>query len=154
MEDSTTAHTGMLLGCLEPYGPAITRLHLATRARVLAVAPDANELIYDAYNAVTCAYGFTLALGGSFCHVAAYPKHVNLGFGRGAELPDPEGLLAGSGKRIRHVRIGCEADLDRDGLTDLIRAGETQGRIAAEGRAGAGSSRLMSVSERKRRPGS
>jgi hypothetical protein len=87
------------------YDPSIARLFLATRAVVLGAAPRASELIYDAYSAVTVAYSFSDRLKDAFCHVAAYRKHVNLGFNRGASLDDPESRLVGTGARIRHVKI-------------------------------------------------
>lgn len=44
---------------LAAFDPAVGRLFLATRAAVLGAAPQAHELIYDAYNAVTAAYSFS-----------------------------------------------------------------------------------------------
>src|SRR5258706_4713028 len=90
---------------LEPYDQIISRLFFAARATVLVAAPEATELIYDAYNAVTVAYSFTDRLREAFCHVAAYRDHVNLGFNRGAGLADAERLLVGTGTSIRHIRI-------------------------------------------------
>ena len=40
-----------------------------------------------------------------FCYISAQKDDVNLGFYYGAELPDPEGLLQGTGKLLRHVKI-------------------------------------------------
>jgi hypothetical protein len=116
---------------LEPYGPAIARLYFAARKAVLAEAPQANELVYDAYNALTTAYSFSDRLKEAFCHVAAYRDHVNLGFNRGAELADPARLLAGGGRAIRHVRISGADDLRRPGVRSLIRAAARQGRSLA-----------------------
>ncbi len=116
---------------LAPYDPAIARLFLAARAAVLEAAPDASELVYDAYNAVAEAFTFSERLKEAFCHVAAYPKHVNLGFNRGASLPDPERWLAGSGARIRHVRVTAVEDLTRAAVRALIRAAVAEGRECA-----------------------
>jgi hypothetical protein len=113
---------------LSPYGPRVTRLFLAARAAVLRAAPGASELVYDAYSAVATAYGYSDRLSDAFCHVAAYEEHVNLGFNRGVDLPDPERLLAGRGARIRHVRIGAPADLARGGVRALVRAAAAEGR--------------------------
>jgi hypothetical protein len=71
---------------LGAYDPPIARLYLAVRSALLTAAPDANELIYYAYNAVTTAYSFTERLREAFCHVAAYRAYVNLGFNPGASL--------------------------------------------------------------------
>ena len=46
------------------------------------------------------------------CYVAAFKDHVNLGFARGAELPDPAGRLEGTGKGMRHVKIRSAKEID------------------------------------------
>ncbi|MDX2170803.1 MAG: DUF1801 domain-containing protein [Deltaproteobacteria bacterium] len=142
---------------LAAYDASIGTLFLAGRAAVLAAAPSANELIYDAYNAVSAAYSFSPRLQEAFCHVAAYAGHVNLGFNRGAALPDPDGLLAGSGARIRHIRIGAASDLEQPGVQRLLCLAVEEGRAAAaaaaptRGRA-AGASTIRPTHGAKRRP--
>lgn len=54
--------------------------------------------------------------------VLPYSKHVTIGFSRGTELPDPAGLLEGSGKVHRHVKIRTEEDLRRPELGELFTA--------------------------------
>src|ERR1044071_6046281 len=107
---------------MRPYSPEILELALATRRLVLEEAPDAVELIYDAYNAVVAGYSFTGRPGDAFIHIPAYPKWVNLGFHRGSELADPEGVLQGSGRWIRHIRIAELSDLERPMVRDFVRA--------------------------------
>jgi hypothetical protein len=41
---------------------------------------------------------------------------------RGAELPDPAGLLAGTGKRARHVKLRQMEDVEDPALRDLLDA--------------------------------
>jgi hypothetical protein len=118
---------------------------------VLEAAPDANELIYDAYNAVTTAYSFTERLGDAFCHVAAYRGYVNLGFNRGAGLPDPERILVGKGARIRHVRVSATQDLKRPALRSLLRAAVEQGRGLGSAEPGRAQVFVKTVSAKKRR---
>ena len=111
-----------LLGFLSPYDKSVAELALAVRALMLEEAPTAIESIYDAYNAVALGYSYTGRLKESFCHIAVYAGHVNLGFNRGADLPDPRGILEGTGKKIRHVRIKQLADLANPWLRRYIRA--------------------------------
>jgi len=106
---------------LAPYGPHITELALATRRMVLAEAPEAKELIYDAYNAVASGYSFTGRPSDSFIHIAVYAGWVNFGFNYGSQLNDPDGVLKGSGKWVRHIRIAKPADLESPKLRDFIR---------------------------------
>ena len=112
---------------LSPYGPEITNLALATRALVLAEAPDSAELIYDAYNAVASGYSFTGRPSDAFIHIAVYAKWVNLGFNRGSALDDPAGVLQGSGRWIRHVRIAKPEDLESPVLRALVKAAVASG---------------------------
>ena len=137
---------------LAAYDADVGRLFLAARRAVLDAAPDANELIYDAYNAVSAAYTFSERLKEAFCHVAAYPRYVNLGFNRGVDLPDPERLLCGSGTSIRHVRIGAVRDLETAGVQALLAAAVAQGRRSSPG-ACLGQSIVKPVYPKKRRPG-
>ena len=60
------------------------------------------------------------AEGNTVCFLSAHKKHVSLGFAEGSELKDPSGLLQGSGKRQRHVKIKKPVDLERPELRQLI----------------------------------
>lgn len=111
-----------LLQFLEAYDSGTVALTLAVREMLLEEAPDCIESIYDAYSAVAVGYSFTGRLRDQFCHVATYAKHVNLGFNRGASLPDPRNVLIGKGSQIRHIKIASERDLAAPYLRTYIRA--------------------------------
>jgi hypothetical protein len=101
-----------LLSYLAPYDPHIANLTLALRELVLEEAPDAIESIAKGY-AVAIGFSFTgKPMKDGFCHVVAYSNHVNLGFNRGALLPDPNKVLMGTGKSIRHMTIPNQNALD------------------------------------------
>src|ERR1051326_2753973 len=92
----------VLLSYLASYDPHVARLALALREVVLEEAPEAIESIFKGY-AVAIGFSFTgKPMKDGFCHIATYSTHVNLGFNRGALLSDPNGVLAGTGKMIRH----------------------------------------------------
>ncbi len=57
-----------------------------------------------------------------FGYVNAFRAHVNVGFFYGAALDDPAGLLEGSGKRMRHVKLRGEEPVDAAALNELIAA--------------------------------
>lgn len=57
-----------------------------------------------------------------FGYVNTFKSHVNVGFFYGALLEDPAGLLEGSGKRMRHVKLKPGADFDSQNLRKLIDA--------------------------------
>jgi hypothetical protein len=102
-----------LLTHLAPYGPHISELTLALREVVLEEAPDAIESIVKGY-ALAIGFSFTgKPLKDGFCHIVTYSNHVNLGFNRGTLLPDPNGVLMGKGKAIRHITIRDQSELQR-----------------------------------------
>jgi len=107
---------------LAVFDRRITEIALAVRTLVLEEAPEASELIYDAYNAVASGYSFTGRPSDAFIHIAVYAKWVNLGFNRGSALADPDGILQGDCKSVRHVRISELADLRKAALRNLVRS--------------------------------
>ena len=77
--------------------------------------PDVRELLHD-FCPTACAQD------AAFGYVNAFRAHVNIGFFQGASLPDPAGLLEGSGKRMRHVKLHWGRDVDKEALGELISA--------------------------------
>ncbi len=122
-----------LLSYLAACDPHVSNLTLAVREMVLEEAPDAIESISKGY-AVAIGFSFTgKPLKDGFCHVVTYSSHVNLGFNRGALLPDPIGALQGTGKLIRHITIGRQNELDRPFVRRYIQAAIEQiGRPPAQ----------------------
>jgi len=84
--------------------PALRPTFRAVRAFVRRHAPALEERIYMG---MPCYWGD----GGARLYIADHAKHVNLGFHRGAQLADPDALLEGTGKGLRHVKIRSKADL-------------------------------------------
>ncbi|MBS0335194.1 MAG: DUF1801 domain-containing protein [Proteobacteria bacterium] len=58
----------------------------------------------------------------AFAYVAAFAAHLNIGFYQGSALPDPAGLLEGSGKRMRHVKVRWGKPADEAAIRALIAA--------------------------------
>ncbi|HEV7682028.1 MAG TPA: DUF1801 domain-containing protein [Pyrinomonadaceae bacterium] len=110
-----------LVKFLKPYDREVQKLALAVRDLVLEEMAPCHENIYDAYSAVAIGYGPTDKLGDGVFHVAVYTKGVNLGFNHGATLDDPERILEGAGKQIRHIKIRTSADLTRPAVREYVR---------------------------------
>jgi len=106
---------------LESYPEVIRKLALAARKLILEEAPHASEFIYKVYT-IADHFSFTDRPGDAFVFTTTHANWVNLGFHFGAVLPDPEGLLRGDGKMMRHVRIATADDLDMPGVRQLVRA--------------------------------
>ncbi len=74
---------------------------------------DVREVLHDGHP--------TACIGdAAFAYVNAFTAHVNVGFFRGSELPDGSGLLEGSGKFMRHVKLRPESQVDTAALSKLI----------------------------------
>ncbi len=108
------------LKLLLPYGEAIQKLALAARKLILEEAPEASEFVYEVYT-IADHFTFTDRPGDAFVFTTTHANWVNLGFNFGAILPDPDALLRGEGKLIRHVRIAKAADLGVPGVRELVR---------------------------------
>ena len=76
---------------------------------------DVRELLHDHHP--TACVGEV-----AFGYVNAFSSHVNVGFFRGTEIDDPAGLLEGTGKYMRHVKLSPDRDVDVAGLETLIRS--------------------------------
>ena len=83
--------------------------------RMRAQGDDVRELLHD--GCPTACVGEA-----AFGYVNAFRAHVNVGFFHGAALEDPAGLLEGSGKRMRHVKIRWGEPVDAEALSALIAA--------------------------------
>ena len=111
-----------LLGYLASCDPHVAHLALAIREVVLEEAPEAVESFSKGYS-VAIGFSFTgKPLKDGFCWIATSSHYVNLGFNRGALLPDPNRVLAGTGKYNRHISIRNEDDLNRPAVRRLLQA--------------------------------
>jgi len=110
---------------LLPYGEVIQKLALAARKLILEEAPEASEFVYEVYT-IADHFAFTERPGEGFGVTTTHANWGNRGFNFGSVLPDPEGLLRGEGKLIRHVRIAQATDLDVPGVRELVRASIAQ----------------------------
>lgn len=97
-------------------------LTLALRELILEEAPDAIESVAKGY-ALAIGFSFTgKPMKDGFCHLVAYKGHVNLGFNRGALLRDPNKVLTGNGKSIRHITIRNQDELERPFVRRYLQA--------------------------------
>jgi hypothetical protein len=92
----------------------LTEVAEALRTAVREAAPDAKELmkwgqpVYEA--------------GGPFAALKAYPRWITLTFWRGGALPDPTGVLAGGGDRMKHARFASVDEVHAAPVAELVRA--------------------------------
>jgi hypothetical protein len=105
---------------LAAYPPEVGELAHAAR-RLLGEALPGSEETLDK-TARVIGFGYGPGYKGCVCTLIMSQKGVKLGIARGSELPDPKGLMAGSGKVHRHVQLEKLADLKQPGLKPLIKA--------------------------------
>jgi hypothetical protein len=74
---------------------------------------DVRELLHDGHP-TAC------VVDAAFGYVNAFTAHVNVGFFRGAEIADPDGLLEGTGRFMRHVKLRPGHDINAAALRKLI----------------------------------
>lgn len=88
----------------------------ALRALITQNFPDLTEEPKRGWNNIT------YRSKGLVCAISPHKEHVNLNFYKGVSLPDPHGLLQGSGKALRHVKVIKPEDIRADEITQLIQA--------------------------------
>lgn len=97
--------------------PIIRRL----RVLVQATLPDMIEYL-DVHNVIR--YGRDTKASQWRYYISGHKGHANLGFVRGAGLPDPDGLIEGTGKNLRHVKVKTVAAAENPALRQLLEAAD------------------------------
>jgi hypothetical protein len=86
---------------------------------------DVRELLHDRHP-------WACVGDAAFGYVNAFSAHVNVGFLEGAALDDPAGLLEGTGKRMRHVKVRWGQEVNAPALSELIAAAYRDIRLRLE----------------------
>jgi hypothetical protein len=111
-----------LAGFIAKFTPDMAALIRAARKTMRKRLPEALELVYDNYNFFVIGYGPNEKPGDAIFSLAAQAKGLSLCFLQGAGLPDPEGLLRGSGNVVRSIRLDSATTLARPEIRALIAA--------------------------------
>jgi hypothetical protein len=138
-----------LLGFLEAYDRSIASLALSLREIILDEVPDAAESVYQVYT-VAIWFGFSGKMKDMFCYIATNARHINLGFPRGSTLPDPNHVLEGDGKAMRHIKFASQRDFERPFVRRYIQASIEQLGVTASQR-GTGKSVVKSSAKKTRK---
>jgi hypothetical protein len=110
-----------LANFIAKYTPEIGARCQATLAKMRDRLPGAIELVYDNYNALVIGFSPTERASDAIFSIALYPRWVTLFFLRGANIPDPQKLLKGGGKVVRHIVLETAADLDKPAVRALMK---------------------------------
>jgi hypothetical protein len=110
---------GRFLAKFEPRVAAYAR---AALTRLRKRLPGATEIVYDNYNALAIGFGPSDKASEAIFSIAVYPRWVSLFFLQGAKLPDPHGLLKGTGTKVRHIVLTEPTVLEEPRVKSLISA--------------------------------
>ena len=94
---------------------ALTAVARAWFRKMRACGEDVLELMHDGHP-VACVED------APFAYVDVFKSHTNIGFFYGAHLDDPAGVLEGTGKNMRHVKLKPGSEPDSVVLRNLIHA--------------------------------
>ena len=112
-----------LAGFMANYTPAMAKEGRAVLARLRALVPGAVQMVYDNWNGLVVGFGPTERASEAIVSMLMVPDHVSLCFiQNGPDLPDPDRLLMGSGKVVRHIKLASARDLDKKAIRALIAA--------------------------------
>ena len=123
-----------LIDFLHRYDAGVQEIALGLRRVVLEEMAPCHEYIFAMRHTVMLLYGPTSrVIEDCVCMISVHRKHANLRFTDGAELDDPSGVLEGTGKRMRHIKIKAQSDVSRPEIRTYLRqarkhAGMTQPR--------------------------
>jgi len=131
------------------FDPAVAKVIRSSRAAMRRRLPTANELVYDNYNFFVIGYSPSERPSDCVVSLAAAANGVGLSFYHGATLPDPDGILLGSGTQNRFVRLPDAATLAEPAVERLIRAALAQAKTPMP-KKGRGRTIVKSISAKQR----
>ena len=146
---TTDSPARQVAGFIAKFDPAIAKLTRSARSLLRKRFPTANELVYDNYNALAIGYSTSERTSDVLFSLAVYARGVSLYFMYGRSLPDPDGLLQGSGNQGAFVRLEDVSVLDRPGVKALMRAAVDQAEPPLPSR-GRGRTIVKSISAKQR----
>jgi hypothetical protein len=105
---------------IDKHPPEMAKLTRAVLAKLRPRFPGAVELVYDKKRGMVLGFCADERASNVINSIAVYSKWINLYFFEGDTLPDPEGLLQGTGVMVRSIRLTSAADLDRPAVRALM----------------------------------
>jgi hypothetical protein len=124
-----TAKFGSFDDLLDISAPSQHAAMKRLREIILEVDPAACEVVRLGDRAATYGVG-PKKMSEGYAYIMPFASWVNLGFYKGTDLPDPEGLLEGTGNKLRHVKIRSLDAVERPAIRALLAAALEERRIA------------------------
>lgn len=105
---------------LSVYDQKVQALCYELRAVAKRLLPDCEEIIYIGWKNITFGTRTSGAGFNPIIYIAPMKGSVNLGFWQGAFLKDPDKLLKGTGKKLRHIKVKSLEDCVAHGIQELV----------------------------------
>ena len=112
--------SAQLSAFLSRFPPEIVAMAKGCLPRLRRAFPGSYELVYDYSKSLVVAFGMSERGYEAIVAISIDPRGVRLYFDK--SLPDPQGLLEGSGTKVRSVTLEAASDLDHGGVKALIQA--------------------------------
>lgn len=104
---------------VEKADPHVCELAQKAKTLIEEVYPPVVEVAWPRQRIIGYGVG-PKKMSEHFCYIAVLKARINLGFYYGADLPDTSGLLEGSGKSLRHIKISRYEQLEDPALRELL----------------------------------
>ena len=120
MNASQPSPSAQFSAFLSRFPPEIVALAKRCLPKLRRAFPGSYQLVYDYSNSLVVAFGMSERGYEAIVTLAILPREVRLYFDK--SLPDPNGLLKGSGTKVRSVTVKAASDLDHGDIRALIKA--------------------------------
>ena len=149
MNDLQPSANAQFSAFLSRFPPEIVALVKRSLPKLRRAFPGSLQLVYDYSNSLVVAFGMSERGYEAIVALAIFPRGVRLYFDK--SLPDPKGLLEGSGAKVRSVALKAASDLDRGDIQALVKAAiKHSGVTFPRDRS---TRMIIKSASRKRRPG-
>ena len=146
---TTASPAKQIAGFIAKFDPKVARVIRSSRAALRKRFPTAIEQVYDNYNFLAIGFCSTEKTSDCIVSLAAQAKGVSLSFYYGASLPDPNGILQGSGNQNRFIRLESAATLSDPDVQTLLTVAAAQAKSPLPV-SGGGYTMIKSISTKQR----
>jgi hypothetical protein len=109
---------GTLNEVFDKASPTSLPLIKAAHEYLIGLAPD--TVIVPRLGEKSIAYGVGIKkMSEAYCYLIPFKDYLNFGFYHGTEI-DVDGILEGTGTKLRHIKIRTLGDLDNPKLKKLV----------------------------------
>ena len=115
----TGTNFGTFEELLETMAPELKPVGQSLKEVIQELDPNAVEVVRMGDRAATYGVG-PKKMSEGYAYILPHANWINLGFYKGADLPDPNGLLEGTGAKMRHVKVRDEASCQNPAIRDLL----------------------------------